>query len=139
MSVFVLDTDTLSLLQRGHPGVTRRCASRAPGELAISAISVEEQVSGWYTMLRRAKNPEELAIAYQSLVDTVRFLAGLPILSFSPAANARFQLLLGQKLNVGGMDLKIAAIVLETGGVVVSRNLRDFRRIPSLVVEDWSV
>jgi tRNA(fMet)-specific endonuclease VapC len=139
MSVFVLDTDTLSLLQRGHPGVTQRCASRAPGELAISAISVEEQVSGWYTMLRRAKNPEELAIAYQSLVDTVRFLAGLPILSFSPAAIARFQLLLGQKLNVGGMDLKIAAIVLETGGVVVSRNLRDFRRIPSLVVEDWSV
>jgi tRNA(fMet)-specific endonuclease VapC len=41
-------------------------------------------------------------------------------------------------LNVRKMDLRIAAIVLEIGATLVSRNLRDFRRIPNLAVEDWS-
>ena len=35
------------------------------------------------------------------------------------------------------MDLKIAAIVLSRGGVLRSANLRDFREVPNLVVEDW--
>jgi tRNA(fMet)-specific endonuclease VapC len=139
MSLSVLDTDMLSLLQRGHPIVTRRFASRAAGEIAITAITVEEQISGWYTMLRRAKKPEDLALAYQSLIDNVRYLASLPILPFSADAIVRFQLLVGQKLNVGGMDLRIAAIALENGAAVVSRNLRDFGRVPGLMVEDWSV
>ena len=43
------------------------------------------------------------------------------------------------KLNVRKMDLRIAAIVLEHRGVLVSRNLRDFQRIPNLLVEDWSI
>jgi tRNA(fMet)-specific endonuclease VapC len=139
MSLSVLDTDMLSLLQRGHPIVTRRFASRPAGEIAITAITVEEQISGWYTMLRKAKKPEDLALAYQSLIDTVRYLASLPILPFSADAIVRFQLLVGQKLNVGGMDLRIAAIALENGAAVVSRNLRDFGRVPGLIVEDWSV
>jgi tRNA(fMet)-specific endonuclease VapC len=43
------------------------------------------------------------------------------------------------KLNIGKMDLRIAAITLEIGGTVVTRNLRDFQRIPNLRVENWAV
>ena len=54
-------------------------------------------------------------------------------------AIARYNQLKSQKLNVPGNDLRIAAIALEHGGTLVSRNLRDFRRVPGLSVEDWSV
>jgi hypothetical protein len=32
--------------------------------LAITVISVEEQLSGWYRRLRQAKKPEQLARVY---------------------------------------------------------------------------
>ena len=35
------------------------------------------------------------------------------------------------------MDLKIAAIVLARQATFLSANLRDFRQVPNLYVEDW--
>jgi hypothetical protein len=59
--------------------------------VAIAVISVEEQLSGWYTMLRRGKRPDDLAIAYQHLIDTIQSLAKLPIPPFTPPIIARSQ------------------------------------------------
>ncbi len=87
-------------------------------------------------MIRKAKQPVVLARAYQNLIDNILFLARLPILPFSLLAIARFEQLIGLKLNVGRMDLRIAAIMLEHRGVVVMRNVRDFARVPVLVLED---
>jgi len=138
MTLYILDTDTLSLLQHGHPKVSPQFGARRPSDLAITVISVEEQLSGWYTLLRKARRPEDLARAYQRLVDTVRSMARLTILPFTISAIARYQQLIRLKLNVGRMDLRIAAIVLENGGTLVTRNSRDFGRVPGLVMEDWS-
>ena len=43
------------------------------------------------------------------------------------------------RLHVGAMDLKIAAITLSQNGLLLSRNLKDFSRVPGLRVEDWTV
>jgi tRNA(fMet)-specific endonuclease VapC len=138
MSLYILDTDTLTLLQEGHASVQARVAARRPDEIAITVMSVEEQLSGWYRRLRRAKKPEDLAKVYDRLTIAVQALARLPILSFSPAAIHRARALQSQKLNVRKMDLSIAAIALEHDSTVVTRNVRDFRRVPDLKVEDWS-
>jgi tRNA(fMet)-specific endonuclease VapC len=49
----------------------------------------------------------------------------------------RYETLKRMNLNVRKMDLRIAAIVLEHTGVLATRNVRDFRRVPGLLIEDW--
>jgi tRNA(fMet)-specific endonuclease VapC len=76
--------------------------------------------------------------AYRELAEAVRFLAQVRVVDSDAAAIARYQTLQGLKLNIGKYDLKIAAIALEVGAVVVTGNVRDFQRVPNLAVEDWT-
>jgi tRNA(fMet)-specific endonuclease VapC len=138
MSLYLLDTDIVSLFQRGHPAVCAAVARHAPAEVGITVMTVEEQLSGWYTELRRAKTPQILAAVYQRMADTVCFYAPMRISSFTEPAIARYDELNSQKLQVRKTDLRIAAIVLEQNAVLVTRNLVDFQQIPGLVIEDWS-
>ena len=73
------------------------------------------------------------------LADAVAFLAFFPVLPLTEPAIDRFDQLVALKLNVGRMDLRIAATALEHGGIVVTRNGRDFGRIPGVAWEDWSI
>ncbi len=134
----MLDTDTLTLYQRGHPAVSRRVTARSPAEVSVAVISVEEQLTGWYTRLRKAKKPPELAAVYERFALAVRFLSSFAIVSFTEPAIVRYESLRKTHRGIGKNDLRIAAIALETGMTVVTRNLRHFRQIPGLAVEDWS-
>jgi hypothetical protein len=60
----LLDTDMLTLFQHGHTKVSARCAAAAPGSLAVTIISIEEQFLGWYTRARQAKRDDDIASAY---------------------------------------------------------------------------
>ncbi len=139
MSLFVLDTDLLTLYYRGHPIVVRNVDAHSPTELAISILTVDEQLTGWYTLTRQARRPEEICRAYAHLGDAVVRLARWRILPYTEPAITRVAQLKALRLNVRLMDLRIAAIALENGAVVVTRNRRDFGRVPGLSVEDWSV
>jgi|SRR5579883_2328218 len=138
MNLYILDTDILTLFREGQDSVCRHIASLPTEQIMTTVISVEEQLTGWYTLLRQVKHPSELAHAYNRLADAIRFVSRLQILTFPETAILRYQNLKSQKLNIGKMDLRIAAIVLEHGGILVTRNTRDFKRVPGLVLEDWS-
>jgi len=71
-----------------------------------------------------------------SLIDNVRTFSDMHLVTFSEAAIHRYRALLAMKLNVGGMDLRIAAIALEENATVVTRNPRDFGRVPYLKCEN---
>ena len=113
-------------------------AEHSPDDLAVTVITVEEQLSGWYSLLRQSREPQELAGVYRRLAENVAFLARVKILSFTEEAIARFENLQAQKLGIGTMDLRIAAIALENGATVVTRNVRDFGRVPGLTIENWA-
>jgi tRNA(fMet)-specific endonuclease VapC len=138
MKLFVLDTDILALLQRGDANVVSRASKCAPAEIAVTVITVDEQLRGWFTLVRRAKTPRQIAFAYDQLALSVSDLARIRILSYSETAIARFNGLCKSKLSVRGNDLRIASIALEYNATVVTRNTRDFSAIPGLSLEDWS-
>jgi tRNA(fMet)-specific endonuclease VapC len=138
MSLYVLDTDCLTLLLRGDAQLSRRAAERDPAELAITIVTVEETLTGWYSQIRRSKKDDQVIRAYAALQQAVEFCARVQILPMNAAAMARFRELRTSKRRLGANDLKIAAIALVHDAVVVTRNVRDFDTIVALQIENWA-
>jgi tRNA(fMet)-specific endonuclease VapC len=67
MSLYVLDTDTLTLWLRGQARVCERVAAQDPADLCTSIVTIEEILRGWYTQIRRAKKDDQIARAYAAL------------------------------------------------------------------------
>ena len=140
MSRYLLDTDTITLTQFGHAAVIRNLSTHADSDIALSVISFQEQMAGWLGRLGKLTKPAEQADWYDRLVTRI-----LPVwrrfemLPFPQPVIQRFLQLRSLRLNVGLMDLRLAAVALENGLIIVTRNTRDFGRIPGLQSEDWSV
>jgi tRNA(fMet)-specific endonuclease VapC len=130
-----LDTDIFSLLFQSDPTVIRNAIAHAFDFLSVSVITVEEVWNGWASAVSRAKTPAQVALGYFRLTETLNELRNWTVVSLTVGAIARYNVLKQQKLNVGGNDLGIAAIALETGATVVTRNRRDFARIPGVAIE----
>jgi tRNA(fMet)-specific endonuclease VapC len=138
MTLWILDTDHLSLLQRGHSVVEQRIRNISVDDIAMTIISAEEQLYGRLNLIRRAKSPETLMSAYQWLQETLDDFKTANILDFNAQAISLYQELLNQKIRIGTQDLRIAAIALSVNGILITRNQRDFAKVPNLVFEDWS-
>ena len=138
--MYVLDSDHVTLHQRQHPAVVERLAVVPADQISVSIVTVEEQLRGWLALIRRgAQNPERLTAAYAGLHRAVAYFAKVNILDYSEAAASHFAVLRAQKIRIGTQDLRIAAIALTASAVLVTRNRQDFRHVPHLVLEDWSV
>lgn len=137
--MYVLDTDTLTRLHAGHPKVSERIQHHGDSELATTIITKVELLRGRFEFLLKAANGADLLKAQAWLDRTESLLAELVIVPFDAAAATEFDLLrASSKLRkVGRADLLIASIALARRAVVVTRNLRDFRRIPQLTVTNW--
>ena len=138
VSLFLLDTDHLTLYEMGHPQLLLNFARHLTDQLAIRVISVEEQLTGWQRALSQARNDSRREQIYQRMARTVEILSGWRVLPLSLAAMSRHAQLIRQRLNVGSNDLKIAATALENNAIVVTRNLRDFGRVAGLSCQDWT-
>lgn len=60
------------------------------------------------------------------------------MLPFDERAMDEFERLQQQRIRIGTNDLRIAAIAKANNVKLLSCNLRDFRQVPGLDVEDWT-
>lgn len=139
MAIFLFDTDMLSHFQRNHPQVLAAIVSHATDQLCVSTVTVEEQIGGWSALARSAKTPQADEHAAMLLAALVVSWNRFAIVPMTVTARTQFDLLVSAKLNVKHNDLRIAAIAMQLGATVVTRNRRDFARVPGLKIEDWSI
>lgn len=139
MTLWVLDTDHLSLQQRGNALLASRISQVPFDSLAATIISVEEQLYGRLNQIRRTQNTELMTIAYDALQRTISRFQNIRVLPFNSEAARLYQSLLDQRIRIGTQDLKIAATVLVHGGVLLTRNRQDFSKVPNFLTEDWTL
>ena len=138
-TLYLLDTDHISLLQRHHPSVISRIASLPPESIAVSIVSAMEQTRGRLAQVHRAKTAAEVVTAFARFQEVLLFYRTVPLLPYDEGAAEQFTRLRQlHRQHPGTQDLRIAAIALHRGMIVVTRNQRDFSQISGLQIEDWS-
>lgn len=137
---YLLDTDHLSILQRkSGPDYSRLStwmAQHAALDFACCVVSLHEQVVGAHAFLNQAKNSAGLIRGYELLERLPRDYQAFALLPFDAASAGIYDGLVAQNLRIGTMDLRLAAIALSGNLTVLTRNLRDFSRVPGLNIED---
>lgn len=139
--MIVLDSDYLSVLKYQESSLCRRLLRRMEAspdrDFATTIVCVEEQMRGWLALIHRRREALEQVRCYLELEALLRFFQKWRVLSFDRDAAERFEELRRQRVRIGTQDLKMAAIVVKQGGLLLSRNSVDFERVPSLRVESW--
>jgi tRNA(fMet)-specific endonuclease VapC len=137
--LLVLDTDHFSEWERASAAGERlraRLEATQP-EMAVTVITVEEQMRGWLAEISRHHEPHGQIAPYAKLHRQVEVFADWLILPWAPRAAESFLNLRHQGVRVGSLDLKIACITLEHGATLLTRNTSDFARVPGLQIENW--
>jgi len=115
MALFVLDTDYITLLQRGHPRVVEQFNATPEDAVAASIVTYEEQLRGRLVVIRQSKSPARLAVAYLRLREMQDFFCAIRLLDFDAKAAAIYETLRQTHRGLSAMDLHIAATTLAAG------------------------
>ena len=83
MSKYYLDTDMLSLLERGNNAIQYHLLKRDPSEVFMTVITFHEQIEGRFKMIDKARTPATLALAYEQFAQTLLYLRDLPVATFN--------------------------------------------------------
>ena len=127
----MLDTNTVLDYFKGKGRVAERLLAVAPSEIVLPAVCAYEV---WVGVLG-SQNPKRRREQFEA------FLSVVEILPFDAEAGVR-----GAELRhylerageaIGPLDTLIAATALSHGGVLVTRNLREFSRVPGLKTINW--
>lgn len=128
---YMVDTDICVFVLRNRPAELRQKFHQFAEELCISTITVGEL---FYGVERSAQRPGNRRAVEE-------FIAGLVVLPFAIRAAAHFaQLraeLTGAGAPCGAYDMLIAGHARSEDLIVVTNNIREFARVPGLMVENW--
>lgn len=142
MSIYILDTNTVTLLQYENNQIIQRIRAVGNSSIFVTTITLEEQLKGRLAIINKCnsnKNLQGLASAHRNLKLTQNFFCSVNLLEFNQAACESYQKLRQQKINSGSQDLRIAAIALVNQAIIVTQNYKDFIKVPNLSIEDWTL
>jgi tRNA(fMet)-specific endonuclease VapC len=130
--MYYLDSNTVIYFLNGrYESVSRHIQEFSPALIRIPAIVKAELLAGAYNSQSREK----------TLIKLNLFLKQFMIESFdddSTKAYAKIYSELKKKGTlIGSNDALIAATVLAHGGVMVTHNVREFKRVRGLKITDW--
>ena len=134
MLSYLLDTNMCIYVKRQRPPlVLARFSGVDVGDAAISVITYGELVYGAEKSDRRTR-------VLRDLREFVGLVAVLPLPQEAAEAYANIRAGLERKGEmIGNNDLWIAAHARAAGLILVTNNVREFRRVPGLKIENWAV
>lgn len=129
---YIFDTNMVSDWMRGEPGILSRLSVHSPSELTMAAITLAEVLYGIEKSPHRKMERTQKVEAIRSVVK---------ILAFDEKAAGDYARVRCHLEATGAAlserDAQIAATALAHSLVVVTHNVREFQRVPTLGVEDW--
>jgi tRNA(fMet)-specific endonuclease VapC len=139
--VILLDTDHLTVLRyaddpRCHV-LTKKLTVNSDRRVATTVVTLEEQLRGWLAAISRHRDIRRQIPAYNRLAELIEFFQEWEIVGFDEAAAHVFEELRRKRVRIGSQDMKIASIALSRRACLLSANVRDFRLVPELRVENW--
>ena len=133
MLKYLLGTNIVIYTMRNRPQPVKYRFQQHDGQMAISAVTLGELVFG-------AEHSQQVEL---NLADIEAMAARLEVLPFDNKAAYHFGQVraalyrIGQP--IGPYDMMIAGHARSTGLVLVTNNVREFERVPGLLIEDWSI
>ena len=138
---YLLDTDHLSeIVRESFVGKRLELKLEELDEFeqeTASIVSYEEMLRGWLAEIHGTIKAKTQVPLYEKLFQVLDSFKEWTVLKWDDKAAEVYAGLVKQRLRVKTMDLKIAAIAIQNDATLLSRNLKDFVRVPGLVVEDW--
>jgi tRNA(fMet)-specific endonuclease VapC len=130
---YLLDTNICIYIAKQKPsGVLARLQRLRPGDVGMSVITYLELVCGAWKSQHREENLERIK-------DLELLIPVLPMDASAGLHYGQVRAELERKGSpVGAYDLLIAAHALSLGLTLVTNNVREFRRIEQLRVENWA-
>lgn len=128
----MLDTNICIYIIKNRPqSVRKHFSTYSIGELCISSITVSELMYGTYKSEHTQKNLQALE----------NFLLPFEIVDYDYSASIQYGKIradLEKKGTViGNMDMQIAGHALALDVVLVSNNLKEFKRVNHLRLDNW--
>ena len=128
---YILDTNTLIYFFKGVGKVKNRLLSMPPGDIAVPTIVLFEMELG----IAKSSSPRKRIGQLNNFVSLVNVIA------FGPAeakTAAQIRARLEKKgIPIGPYDVLIAACAKASDLILVTHNLKEFKRIEGLRLEDW--
>jgi tRNA(fMet)-specific endonuclease VapC len=132
MLQYMLDTNICIYVMKNYPPKLRERFNRLAEQLCISSITLAELQYGAEKSARRLENLQAVE----------HFTARLETLAFSSKAAVHHGQMRAELEKagtpVGAYDLLIGAHARSEGLTVVTNNMREFKRMPGLRVENWT-